>query len=188
MNHVYTCQARNDYLTRKQNVFFSTFVCAVLVFYKLLELNELWSSIFFVVQKSSGHKPTKSFHQWTFFSWLSSDDPQPAQIVLPPASTKQEAQAVPQHNGFLAQDCSMTRPEKWNQAIHVKHTRMIIKKKQNSYIHIDTFPITHFVWNIKSAIQARFLPLISWHFKKLPWYQVICKHRMYWTLFTASKL
>jgi len=31
---------------------------------------------------------------------------------LPPASTKQEAQAVPQHNGFSAPDCSMMRPER----------------------------------------------------------------------------
>ena len=141
MNHVYTCQARNDYLTRKQNVFSSTFVCAVLVFYKLLELNELWSSIFFVVQKSSGHKPTKSFHQWTFFSWLSSDDPQPAQIALPPASTKQEAQVVPQRNGFLSHDCSMMRPEKWNQA-------------KNSSLHMVTFPIIHSVLNC-NGIETR---------------------------------
>ena len=41
MNHVYTCQAQNDVLTRKQNVFSWTFVLAVLVFCKLLELNEL---------------------------------------------------------------------------------------------------------------------------------------------------
>ena len=135
MNHVYTCQARrNDVQTQKQNVFSSTFVFAVLVFYKLLELNELWSSISFVVQKSSGHKPTKSFYQWTFFLFSSSDDPQPAQIALPPASTKQEAQAVPQRNGFLSLDCSMMRPEKWNQA-------------KNSSLHIVTFPIVHSVLN-----------------------------------------
>ena len=193
MNHVYTCQARNDDLTRKQNVFSSTFVCTVLVFYKLLELNELWSSIFFVVQKSSGHKPTKSFHQWTFFSWLSSHDPQPALIALPPTSTKQEAQAVPQHNGFLAQDCSMMRPEKWNQAIYIKHTCMIIKKDRTViYILTPFLLLISFGILSRSAIQAKFLPLISWHFKKLPWYQGICfnKPRMYWswTLFTASKL
>ena len=41
MNHVYTYQARRDVLTRKQNELSSTFVSAVLVFYKLLELNEI---------------------------------------------------------------------------------------------------------------------------------------------------
>ena len=41
MNHVYTYQARQHGLTRKQNVLSSTFVFAVLVFYKHRELNEL---------------------------------------------------------------------------------------------------------------------------------------------------
>ena len=166
MNHVYTYHARQHCLTRKQNVFSSTFVFAVLVFYKHRELNELWSSIFFVVQKSSGHKPTKSFHQWTFFLFSSSDDPQLAQIALPPASTKQEAQAVPQHNGFLAQDCSMMRPEKWNQAIYFKRTWI----------------------NIQRGKRSKVLTLYHETLKRLMVFICFVRPRMYLTLFTASKL
>lgn len=101
----------NDILTRKQNVFSLTFVFSISAFDKLLELNEPWWSIFCDVQRNSAHKPTKSSHQRSFFFLSSSDDRWSTWIAFPPASAKQEDQAAPQHNGSLARDCSMMRPE-----------------------------------------------------------------------------